>query len=97
VAVVLLRAPDADVGLQLDRHRQHDTRLECLSVARGHGQAVLRVERVVEGAAEGGQVDSNSASEPGWRGGRSPSTPARWPRPYPTIRHKSTPITYQSP
>src|SRR5205807_7920357 len=52
VAVVLPWAPDADARLQIHGHRQHHAVGERRSVSGWHRQAVLRVERMVEGATK---------------------------------------------
>src|ERR1700677_1129109 len=52
VALVVLGAPDPDAGLQVDRHRDHHALGQRRAVAGRHREPVLRVEGVVEGAAE---------------------------------------------
>jgi hypothetical protein len=53
VALVLLRPPHPHAGLQVHRHRQDHALGHGRPVAGGHREAVLRVERMVEGAAKG--------------------------------------------
>src|SRR5689334_22427177 len=52
VALVVARVPDADARFEVHRKRQDDAVRERSAVAGGHGEAVLRIERVVEGAAK---------------------------------------------
>src|ERR1700683_3327106 len=53
VALVVLRAPNTYIWLEIDGHREHHAlRQGCAIASRGGGPG-LRVERVVEGAAEG--------------------------------------------
>src|SRR4051812_14450061 len=67
--LVLVGRPDLDA--LLDALGDDDAVGERGTELGRHGEPVLGVERVVEGAAESHWV------EPGWRGGRSLSTPAR--------------------
>src|SRR3954469_15032736 len=68
--------PQLDAGVHAAR--ENKTIGEPVAELGRDGEPVLRVERVVEGAPEGHGGGSEVRSlEPGWRGGRSPSTPAR--------------------
>src|SRR3712207_2332158 len=74
--VVVLRLPQHDARLRALRH--HDPLAERRAEAGRDGEAVLGIEGVVVGAAEGGHcVCLEGGCEPRWRSGRSPSTPVR--------------------
>jgi hypothetical protein len=87
VALEARRRPHLDAAL--DALGEDDARGELRSELRGHGQAVLRVEGVVEGAAEGHGFgagagrrgprfgSASGCAGPRWRSGRSPSAPVR--------------------
>src|SRR5947209_161556 len=69
--LVVVGGPDLDA--LLDALGDDDAVGEGRAEPGRDGKPVLRIQRVVEGAAEG----HLKCSEPEWRGGRSPSTPAR--------------------
>src|SRR5436190_15880386 len=73
VALVVVRMPDADARFQVHRERQHHAVGERCAVAGGHGEAVLRIERVVEGAAKEGQSGAPACGSS--RGGGVGGTP----------------------
>ena len=91
VALVLLRTPYAHARLQVHGHRQHHALGQRRSVAGRHREPVLRVERMVEGAAKG---DHWEAPKLVYRAGveewEEPLHPGSLPRTYPTFSHNAT-------
>src|SRR3954451_16137532 len=75
--LVLGRPPQLDA--LLDTLGQHDPVAQRRPELGRDGESVLRIQRVVEGAAKGHRkLMSSDEEKPGWRSGRSPSTPACW-------------------
>src|SRR5439155_26265355 len=98
VALVLLRTPDPNAGLQVERHCQHHAIGERRTVTGGHRETVLRVERMVEGATE---EDHCESSKLGYRAEveewEEPLHPGSLARTYPTSSHNATPLAHLFP
>ena len=92
--------PDRDAALDA-LGEDHALRQRSPELGRDR-EPVLRVERVVEGAAEGqvrrcGVPCREREVGPRWRSGRSPSTPVRYAAFYPTFPHNATQIAHFLP
>src|ERR1700728_4233206 len=97
VALVVLGTPHADVGLEVDGHRQHHALGERRPVTSRNGEPVLGVERVVEGAAEGHCGSSNQVDRAGVEEWEEPLHPGSLTRTYPTSSHNATLIAHFLP